>query len=303
MTLSILFAIAALFQQPATGTIRGRVTVAGSGQPVANARIETSPPVITDGEGMFEIKNLPAGNVSIRVFAPGYVPQRASVRLVGEQPVTLNVALTPMAAVSGRLTDEFGRPFTGIEVQILKPVYDKDGRRSLQNVRFAHSDDRGIYRIYWIPPGRYYVAAGFGDEPRRTANEVRGERVPGVYYPSALEPAQASLIEVKPAAELIGIDFSFRRLHEYSISGRVLDATTGAPPVSRDVSVRVGNSSGQGRTTGCGDLGLSAAVDLLRQGQEKAGCGRECPDRRSRRLPPLLDNTGEVLRGSQCKGI
>jgi len=41
MTLWILFAIAPLLQQPATGTPRGRVTVAGFSQPVANAKIES----------------------------------------------------------------------------------------------------------------------------------------------------------------------------------------------------------------------------------------------------------------------
>jgi len=237
MTLWILFAIAALLQQPATGTLRGRVTVAGSSQPVANAKIEVSSQITSDGEGRFEIGGLAPGSPSITVSAPGYVRHEGRARIVAGQTATLNIALTPMASVSGRITDEFGRPFAGILVQVLKPGYDSAGRRFLEEVRSAYSDDRGIYRVFWIPPGRYHVAAGFGEGARRTPNEVRGERVIGVYYPRTLDPEQASTIELKPAAEVIGPDFSFRRLRTRTITGRVIDAVTGTRPVSPEVNV------------------------------------------------------------------
>ena len=260
MTLWILFAIAPLLQQPATGTLRGRVTVAGSSQPVANARIEISSPITADGEGRFEIGGLAPGSPSITVSAPGYVSHEGRMRIVEGETATLNIELTPTASLSGRITDELGRPLAGILVQVLKPSYDFGGRRFLQDVRSAYSDDRGIYRIFWIPPGRYQVAAGFGDQPRRTTNEVRGEKVIGVYYPRTLDPEQASTIELKPAAEVIGTDFSFRRLRTRTITGRVIDEATGTRPVSSDVNVDGGRYDPASGTFTISDVGPGLQV-------------------------------------------
>src|SRR5206468_664923 len=63
--------------------------------------------------------------------------------------------------VSGRVLDNSGRPAVGTPVQVLRVSYNANGRRITQQVTSsAVTNDRGDYRLFWIPPGQYYLVAG-----------------------------------------------------------------------------------------------------------------------------------------------
>src|SRR5262249_52986431 len=68
------------------------------------------------------------------------------------------LAMTPTGSISGRVYDADGEPLAKAQVQVMRPIY-KDGQRALTIVEIVASDDRGEYRLFWLPPGRYYVAA------------------------------------------------------------------------------------------------------------------------------------------------
>ena len=76
-------------------------------------------------------------------------------RAVSDVPIPM----LPTAAISGRVHDRSDQPIGNVEVQALKATY-QDGRRVLTSVQSAVSDDRGEYRLFWLPPGRYYLRAG-----------------------------------------------------------------------------------------------------------------------------------------------
>ena len=66
---------------PVVGTaiVRGRVTAAGNQQPLSRVRITmnggmaNAPTAVTDPDGRFEIKEVPAGNYSITAARAGYL--------------------------------------------------------------------------------------------------------------------------------------------------------------------------------------------------------------------------------------
>src|SRR4051812_18266060 len=64
------------------GTITGRVTAQGTGQPLAEARvlvIGTTIAVSTSEDGKFSLKNVPAGAAQLQVLRVGFQSQKKSV--------------------------------------------------------------------------------------------------------------------------------------------------------------------------------------------------------------------------------
>ncbi|MEJ2238489.1 MAG: carboxypeptidase-like regulatory domain-containing protein, partial [Gemmatimonadales bacterium] len=78
-----------------TGTIRGVVTDQGTGRPIAGVQVSvegTRIGSITNEEGAFELANVPAGGVRVRVRMIGYSSQLIEAS-VSTAPVDLNVVL------------------------------------------------------------------------------------------------------------------------------------------------------------------------------------------------------------------
>jgi TonB-dependent starch-binding outer membrane protein SusC len=86
--------------QQSQGTIRGRVTSSGSGQPLGNAQVfvaGTSLGGLTGVDGTYSIAAVPAGAQVVRVRLIGYQPTEKPVTVTGGGSVTLDFALTQSA--------------------------------------------------------------------------------------------------------------------------------------------------------------------------------------------------------------
>ena len=88
-----------------SGSISGRVTAAGSGQPVAGARVEatasgrTGGTATTDENGQFRIANLTAGSYSLTVARIGYQLQRIDGIVVGPTTATIDVTMPLLGSI------------------------------------------------------------------------------------------------------------------------------------------------------------------------------------------------------------
>jgi hypothetical protein len=107
-----------------------------------------------------------------------------------------------------------------------------NGERTLNQVKTDLSDDRGEYRLFWLPPGLYYIsaepqggrlgnaamivmadgAAGHmvrtdSDNVRSTAERLGQTDIP-VYYPGTIDAASAQPVDVRAGSDIGGIDFS-----------------------------------------------------------------------------------------------
>jgi hypothetical protein len=92
------------------------------------------------------------------------------------------------------------------------------------------TDDRGVYRIYGIPPGRYRISIGVADQ--EFSSNVRFGRVAykRTFHPDATEPENASIVEITEGTEATNIDITVgRRLPSFAASGKVVDGETGQP--------------------------------------------------------------------------
>lgn len=85
-----------------TGTVRGRVTDAMSGQPIADARVTVSGTAVlgaTTGEGEYVLSRVPAGTREIVVRRVGFAAGRQTVEVLAGQTLAVDFALRA-AAVS-----------------------------------------------------------------------------------------------------------------------------------------------------------------------------------------------------------
>ncbi len=94
----LLFSASVLWAQTAAGVFRGQVAdpsgAAISGASVIMTPAAGSPIVVqTNGQGMYEFKNLPAGKYTLTVAAPGFTLYENDNVVIGDQPLRLNVTM------------------------------------------------------------------------------------------------------------------------------------------------------------------------------------------------------------------
>src|SRR5207249_2118339 len=122
-------------------------------------------PATTDANGHFAFSDLEPGPYSLHAFANGYARQEFNVRPGGMNNMSAQVTLAagtvlrdivfrlpPGGTVSGRATGSGGEPLVNMEVTLLRSGYDPDGRKRLQQVATAQTNDLGEYRLFWITP-------------------------------------------------------------------------------------------------------------------------------------------------------
>ena len=108
------------------------------------------------------------------------------------------------------------------------------------------TDDRGVYRIYGLPAGRYKVSVG-ADASRGYVGGVNGY-FQSTYHPDATDPTRATIIDLAEGGEATNVDIRVGRYEEtYSIAGRVVDSETGVPIAGARIGLMI-SRGGQAST-------------------------------------------------------
>jgi hypothetical protein len=250
--------------QPAAGA--GQRGAAAAQQPnAAAAQTPSIVPVFTDDQGRFQITDLEPGRYRLFAARNGYTRMEYGQKLLNRPGTVLNITagqilkdvafkLIPAGTVTGRIVDELGEPLPGLTVQILRSTYDQNGKRTLQPTSTAKTNDLGEYRVYFVPPGRYFVsalAAAPGLDAIMAAasgggtntNEVVAPGYVQTYFPNTTDYTRAASIEVLPGSEISAIHFTLVRQQRYHVKGRVIDLVTGKPPQNAQLSLSARNSA------------------------------------------------------------
>lgn len=258
ISLSFHLAFAQIPQRDArsrTASVSGRVTIAG--KPAANAVLTIEefirgsgaakvlpggiiqPRIFvkarTGGDGRYRITGLAAGHYSIRALSNAYVSKRVDrgeegqITLDdGEAREDVNFEFVLGGVVTGRVTDAEGRPLIAAGIQLIALNEKGEPKEPFDfNVADAmmETDDRGVFRLYGLPAGRYLVGAG-GERWVQRANGAP----PTTYHPDTTDQKQAKAVEVKEGGTVENIDIRFGVARKtYEALGRVVDAETGQP--------------------------------------------------------------------------
>jgi protocatechuate 3,4-dioxygenase beta subunit len=216
----------------------------GQPTPTASTPLAQIPAQYTEVDGKFLFKDLNPGQYRLMVRANGYANQEYGQRVVvgpgtpinltqGQAMKEITFKMIQNGTVTGHVRDARGDPVAGISISLMRSVYNVNGQRTLNSAGSAVTDDRGEYRAFWIPPGRYYVSATAGSSAISVlvlGGNVFADRVfPQTFYPGVLDPSRASVIEIQPGAEINGVDIVMTQPGTFRIRGKVLD-TAGQPP-------------------------------------------------------------------------
>ncbi len=241
------------------GTIAGRVTSDGHG--LAGALVALLPTEFTrearpaaktktDADGRYRLTNVPPGSYSLSVTAPAYIsadttPNTARQgRLLnvaaGDRLEGLDFTLTRGGVITGRIADAEGKPIVEASVRLM-PVDEADTRNSQFNARLSpytfQTDDRGIYRLFGLPAGRYYVYVG--ESPGDNLVRMNGGSTyyPRTFYGDTSEMTEAKPVEILSGAEASGVDITVSKPERtYDVTGRIVDEA-GRPSPARASSV------------------------------------------------------------------
>ncbi|GEM_PF-641660 len=166
----------------------------------------------------------------------------------GEKVENVEFTLTRGGVINGRVTYEDGSPAIGVIMQ-LNQIQGNSKNYYTPHTEFESSpyktDDRGIYRIYGLPDGRYKISAGSrtGEAMQvLSANRYRRR----TFHPNVTDEASAAIIEITNGSEAGNIDIRFAEpAKSYSVSGRVVAGDTNQPVPNAPVTFTPQNSQTQ----------------------------------------------------------
>lgn len=227
-------------------TLMGHVYALDTGAPLKRAqltlrgtqRMNDPQGAPTDATGAFEIKNVEPGTYTLSCSKTGFVtggygqkdPQRPGTQITvraGQEIKDLDIRLMRGGVISGVITDEDGEPMANVSVQAMVRVYRRGQSQVIQRGG-GSSDDRGQYRIFSLPPGRYYIRA-----QQRGGMVFYGQEesvgYASIFYPNSLSYQDAQRVEIANGGEAPRVDVIMKSVPTYSISGKVSDGASGKP--------------------------------------------------------------------------
>jgi protocatechuate 3,4-dioxygenase beta subunit len=232
-----------------TGSISGHVTVGDKPAPgVLIAAFAESPnrrpatQATTDNDGRYALFGLAPGQYNVTALVPAFVVTGSSPNGLGkivalalnETVESVDFKLVRGGVITGRVTDADNRPV--VEERVDLTLVDESGNGanrqlpvSLTNYQMYTTDDRGIYRLYGVPAGRYKVSVGTNPNSGFLTTGPRGY-YKQTFYPDANDAAKATVVELSEGGEAANIDIVVgRRASTYRASGHVVDADTHEP--------------------------------------------------------------------------
>lgn len=254
-----------------TGSISGKITI--KGKPAVAVTVVANDSTVgsnwmtqryrarTDQTGSYRLTNLPAGTYEVFPITPALVPANPLEPIVvsdGEQVEDVNYSLVPGGVITGKVKDPEGEPVIGETVNIhpVSPLGSRVEHTMMMRVFSTHNstDDRGIYRVFGLPPGKYQVSVGRSDRGSGMGNSR--EYYKETFYPSVSEAAKATVIEVTEGSETDDINIVVGRpVETFRVAGRVIDGETEKPVANMKYGVgqRHGDENSGGSSSSIGN--------------------------------------------------
>jgi hypothetical protein len=228
-------------------SVEGTVINSVSGEPIKKVDVMLSPmspgtspyATTTDAAGHFLIDEVDAGRFRLNAFHVGYIqPTSARERSrnlasftleKGQKLKELVLNLAPQGVISGKILDEDGDPLGNVKVQCLGIFYER-GKKRLDVYVETNTNELGEFRLAGLNAGKYIISAipepdrmwqRGRERPIRAARSGVTEEYATTYYPSTMNPTNASPIEIIPGAQTSGISITMMRTRSLRVKGHV----------------------------------------------------------------------------------
>ena len=156
--------------------------------------------VITDSEGQYEFKGLPADDYEIRAEFPEYLSSgKYAIGRIGNGCVPVSLSARPKGQIAGRVLDNNGKPLRDVPVSLVSAdapleeiVYESKEKAAWT---FTYTNQEGSYWFSDLAPGRYLVVINRTEFERSRAAEA-ARLLPRLFYPGVSDPSGATVIVV-----------------------------------------------------------------------------------------------------------
>jgi hypothetical protein len=290
-----------------TGRIRGRVLTSDGAGPIRRAQVRISGPdvapkaALTDSEGRFEFRELPAGRFTLQATKSGFVNVQYGqtrpfesgkpIELADKQALdNADISMPRGSVIAGRIVDEFGDAIPDVAVSAMRQTWQNGRRRLVPSPgRVAQTNDLGQFRIYGLPPGDYYVSATMRGGLEMTDMELTmlsgastgagptasapKSGYSSTYYPGTANVAEAQRITLTHGQESPSADFALVAVRLAKVSGIVIGsdgkplegAAVSVMPVNREFGGMLGQQSARSAKDGSFTLNSVAPGDYSLQ--------------------------------------
>jgi hypothetical protein len=192
----------------------------------------------TDASGHFVFENLAPGRYRVRAQLEGFFGPPPLGNALGAPPTTattltidapqgkpaqVHLSLVQGSTVSGRVRSPEGKALSGVQVYAYQITYPS-GRVALNSVNSKTTDDRGEYRLFFVPPGEYLVGATLR---RLSATPSPQDSYAQTFYPGTIDGNAATHVKVTEGGDVAGIDIDMRAGAGGKISGRIVTSLVG----------------------------------------------------------------------------
>ena len=225
-------------------------------QPVRRVRVtcssgDTSLTTITDDRGRFQFPGLRAGRYLVSATKDAWVPTSygakrpmrpgSAIPIADGQQAAIVVRMLRGSVITGVVLDHANQPAAQTVVHAMRYVMQNGERRLTPAGTGGVTDDRGVYRIFSLPPGDYVVRAATQNSmlnassgELRIIHERNADRTVAfapTYYPGTAIATQAATIALGRTEERAGVDFILQLVPTARVEGTVtLPDGTSAPP-------------------------------------------------------------------------
>jgi protocatechuate 3,4-dioxygenase beta subunit len=232
-------------------TVSGMVVAMAGSIPLKNALVtlkseddhsRSEITIRSEADGHFQFRGIIPGQYRLRVAKNNYVTKEYGQRTVtgpgatltlkgGQEMKDLLFRLIPSATIAGRVEDEDGEPITWAHVTALRSSYS-NGKRTFTSAGTNSTNDLGEYRLFGLPPGRYFISAtyhpgaihaGLDFDFDYNGADTLKENYVLTYYPGTYDSTKAQSITVKSGEEIPSMDFIMRPTAVYRVTGRVIN--------------------------------------------------------------------------------
>lgn len=231
-----------------TALVRGRVVAADTGLPLRRATValrslgqqDGGLSADTDTDGAFVFQGVPAGRYRLSATKTRYVdtalgarapgrPGRAFDLAEGQKIDGLLLRMPTAGVITGRVVDDAGEPVANATVVALRQRRGDAGPRFSTTAHSRPTDDTGAYRLFGVPPGRYFLSAlpPHAGLPTHGLVDTSGTALATTYYPATSVASEAQPIEVAAGVEAFA-DIALAPTRVTSVAGEVVD-TAGRP--------------------------------------------------------------------------
>ena len=269
-----------------SASVAGRVTNVETGGPLRRALIRITSPTLpserrvsTNADGRYEVRDLPAGEYSVKAERGGYLTlaygqRRAAeagkpLRLAdGQVAKAIDFALPRLGVISGRVVDETGEAIANVTVHAMQFGRYQGVRRLIPFFvaeeccwlgGHAQTDESGQYSLV-LPSGQFVVMAMSRETWPLDSDPTQVFGYSPSFYPGVIDSTAAQRISLGVGQEVRNVDFALVPVRTSRVSGTIVDAA-GVAVANESVSLSQEVMGPQGGS-------ISPASDTARTGPD-----------------------------------